>query len=722
MHESVSQQVSDDRDVDKSTHRASRRRRQDPAQVDRTRRIHIAILLFAALWAYVTALSGGFIWDDDRDLLQGGQRLLSSEDLGRFLHLSNEQYRLRLDGGIPADATGAWQPAVILNYTLSWALFGDCAPCHHLENLLWHALVVVGLYALGRHLLNLRRHSKTVAFWAALGFAVHPLGVSSVAWIGARPVLLSTALAVWCLVLLTRLPATSKSHRQHINRWLLGIGATLLLALGAEERGYLIPLAALLIAWFETRERGRKGLRGISRQRRMALAGVIVMVAAAIVYRSFHFGFPGLDGGYPSADWSNNLGTAVRLFWAQMMAVIVPSEPIVSDAFPITKVWGGAEFASLLGILLVLAATVYGLKRRHPLSFGVMWYLIWSLPGMGLLPQQRYYDETSLYPAYWGLMLGLAYVLFRLWRPLGRQMIRGSESIVFGPIVLLLLILTASSNVRWHSDSTLFESEINNDPQYREGRVMLAKAALHRGQPESALKNAMVVEASRKDQTFTGFIPEYQHQMLLGRAQLALGMADAARLSFAQAVAINPVSARARLGLANSNLALGELARAKASLRTAQAIWPQHPDVQVALARIRLAEQSYQEARTLLRQAMNGGRRDPEVRTTLAQALFGLELYEEAARELGRASADRDRPEIRAHLAWAFWKLQRHAEARAELRGIDRSRLTRILPTAQWLELSAGLDLPETSAAEAAVNSRARPEPAPAGESVEPAR
>ena len=697
--DSTVQPPSSERPGEHAARRSRRRHRpSDPQRLARTRRLHLGVLLFVTLWAYVTALSGGFVWYDDRNLIEGGQRLLSPGDPVRALTLSNDQYRKRLDGGVPPVGDGNWQPTAILNYTLSWTLFGECSLCHHLENLLWHALTVIGLYALGRHLLNLRRHGTTLAFWAALAFAVHPVGVSSVAWIGARPVVLASALSIWCLVLFTRLPATSKSHRHHINRWQLGIGLTLVFALGAEGRTYMLPLAALLIAWFETRERGRRGLDGISRQRRLALLGIAAMVLAVVVYRTYSVGLPGQAGGYPGPDPLTNMGTAARLFWAQLAAIVVPGEPVVSDAFPVTTQWEVRDVAAVLGMVAVIAATLFGVRLRHPLGLGMLWYLIWSLPASGLLPQQRYYDETALYPAYWGVVFGLTYVLFRLWRPLGRQMVRGSEAVVFGPLALLLLVLTASSNIRWQSSTTLFESEINNDPHYREGRVVLAGEALRRGRPEAALQHALVVEESRRDQAFTGFVPEYLHHMQLGRAQLSLGLFQDARLSFAQAVALNPLSVRALQGLAEANLAVGEPAQAEANIRSAQRIWPQDAGLSLTLGRIRLHQGQIDEARELFHQAMARGLRGAEVRLALARTHALEGRYQHAEEELRRiAPAERGRPQVRAQRAWVLWKLGRDAEARKELRGIDSELPPGSLTVAQWRELRAGLGVQATA-------------------------
>ncbi len=51
----------------------------------------------------------------------------------------------------------------------------------------------------------------------------------------------------------------------------------------------------------------------------------------------------------------------------------------------------------------------------------------------------------------WGLAFAVAYGLFLLWRPIGRQLFAGSEAVVFVPLILVLGVITGFSNARWWS-------------------------------------------------------------------------------------------------------------------------------------------------------------------------------------------------------------------------------------------------------------------------------
>ena len=92
-----------------------------------------------------------------------------------------------------------------------------------LENVLLHLVVVVGLYALGRHLLSRRRHANRLAFWSAALYAVHPQpstvapGSAGVPPAGRRVRRLEPGRVS------TRLQATTNAHRGYVKRWLGGM-------------------------------------------------------------------------------------------------------------------------------------------------------------------------------------------------------------------------------------------------------------------------------------------------------------------------------------------------------------------------------------------------------------------------------------------------------------------------------------------------------------------
>ena len=120
-----------------------------------------AIVFLAAVAAYVPAMRGGFLWDDDLEIVQNG--LLRT---GHGLWLL--WFRGVAPDYLPLKSTVQW---------LGWQLWGSSPLPFHLLNIVLHA---TGSVLVWRWLGKL---CVPGAWLAGLLFAVHPVAVESVAWI-----------------------------------------------------------------------------------------------------------------------------------------------------------------------------------------------------------------------------------------------------------------------------------------------------------------------------------------------------------------------------------------------------------------------------------------------------------------------------------------------------------------------------------------------------------
>ncbi|MEZ5586819.1 MAG: tetratricopeptide repeat protein [Sedimenticolaceae bacterium] len=647
--------------------RRSQNTRQTQEQIARTRRSHIIWLSVLVVAVFAASLGGDFVWTDREDILQGGHRVTALADIPTSLVNTRPAYQARLTGGQADGSAGSWQPLTLLSNSVSWTLWGDCAACFHLENVLLHLVVVVGLYALGRHLLSRRRHANRLAFWSAALYAVHPATVNSVAWIGGRPYLLAAAFGVWSLVVFTRLQATTNAHRGHVKRWLGGMTLMALAAMLAHETAYMLPLMALLIAGFESKERGRRAVGGIAPSRVAGLTLLLAVLLLIIIYRALVLGGLNFAADYPTDSIFNNAGTALRHLWFLIDETLLPYEPIVSDAWPITRGWGAVEVAALLGFVVLIAATLIGLKLRQPAAFGAAWFLLWLVPGVGIFPSDHYHSGHTLYLAAWGLSFAVAHALFLLWRPVGRQLVPGSEAVVFVPVILLLGILSGSSSMRWWDHSRLFESEIASDPHYMEGRLELAKAAVEKGDASVALNHSLAAIDASRDKQYTGYWSARDAFFVLGRAQLGLGMKHDAVGSFGAALDARPGDARVLYWAGVAQIALEDYAAAENHLRQALAAVPAFPEAQAELGVALAGQGRFAEAEPLLQQAIERGMGSSTRHAALALALIDADRLVEATEQLEASLALHEDADERARLAWVRWRLGHSDKAQSDL-------------------------------------------------------
>src|SRR5208283_6003571 len=146
-----------------------------PNRPDPRRDLVLAGLLLAAVFlAYLPAIHGGLLLDDDLHITKPA--LQSVGGLGRIW----------FDVG----ATQQYYPVVHTAFWLEHRLWGDSVAGYHLINVLLHAC------AAGLVVLIMRRLRLPGGWLAAFLFALHPVCVESVAWIAEQKNTLSTFLAL----------------------------------------------------------------------------------------------------------------------------------------------------------------------------------------------------------------------------------------------------------------------------------------------------------------------------------------------------------------------------------------------------------------------------------------------------------------------------------------------------------------------------------------------
>ena len=129
-----------------------------------------AVIFAATLLAYLPAVRGGFLWDDDFHVTQ--PELQSVDGLRRIW--------------CELGATQQYYPLLHSAFWVEHRLWGDSLVGYHLVNILLHAAAACLVVAV------VRRLALPGAYLAGLIFALHPVCVESVAWISEQKNTLST--------------------------------------------------------------------------------------------------------------------------------------------------------------------------------------------------------------------------------------------------------------------------------------------------------------------------------------------------------------------------------------------------------------------------------------------------------------------------------------------------------------------------------------------------
>jgi Tfp pilus assembly protein PilF len=392
-----------------------------------------------------------------------------------------------------------------------------------------------------------------------------------------------------------------------------------------------------------------------------ALFGTLGLV---LLYRDIFVGGLHFAGDYPTGSFFNNLGTALRHLWQFIEQTLLPSEPVISDAWAISHGWDAGEVAAVLGTVLLLGGTGLGFALGNPAAFGIAWFLLWIIPGVGFFPTDHYHSDQYLYLASWGLIFAVVYGISRAWRPIGRQLVPGSEVLVFGPVLIVLFLITAFSNARWWDHQRLFESEIASDPHYIEGRIQLAAYDLGENRPLDALNHVLQAIESHKKKRFTGYWDTANTYRILGEIQLKLGMSHDAVNSLDIALEARPRSARSWHLLGLAHLDNENYAEAEQSLRRSLEIRPGDSGVEADLGVALLGQEKTVDGRAILVPAL----RQPGTGNFRRHSALGISLVEEQQFEAARPHLEqaldaREIAKTRAALAYVLWQLGEQDQA-----------------------------------------------------------
>jgi tetratricopeptide (TPR) repeat protein len=185
-----------------------------------------ALLFLATLTAYLPALHGGLIWDDNMHVTP--PELQSLHGL----------WRIWFDLG----ATQQYYPLLFSAFWLEHRLWGDAMMGYHLTNVVLHAACACLV------VLIVRRLSIPGAWLAGFIFALHPVCVEAVAWISEQK---STLSGLFCLAAALTYLHFDQSRR----RSTYGIALALfILGLMCKTVIATLPATLLVIFWWQ---RGR---------------------------------------------------------------------------------------------------------------------------------------------------------------------------------------------------------------------------------------------------------------------------------------------------------------------------------------------------------------------------------------------------------------------------------------------------------------------------------
>lgn len=511
--------------------------------------IYTATLVALTVIAYLPAIAGQFVWDDD-DYVLNNLTLRSLAGLGAIW--------------LDPSATPQYYPLVHTSFWIEYRLWGLSPAGYHVTNILLHAAGACVLWRV-LHLLELRG-----AWLVAMIFAIHPVHVESVAWITERKNVLSGVL--YLAAMLTYLPLAidmrDEASAPRRRRYMLAYVFFLLALLSKSVTATLPAALLLLIAW----KRGRVRRADIWPLVPFFFTGVIAGLTTIWLERHY-VGAEGVDWQLSFLERCVIAGRALwfyaqKIVWPMDLMFIYPRWRIdASDpgqlVFPV----------AVVGVLLALWLT------RHRIGSGpltaVLLFAGTLFPALGffdVFPMRYSFvaDHFQYLASIALITLGVG-VIARLVeeRAPGRAGAARAAAMV---IVVVLATLTWRQCHVYADHETLWRDTVRQDPASWMGhtslgallgqRGVLTEAETHyreavRLNPNFAIAHVNLGGLLANQGRFTEAIPHMReavrleprsltNHVSLGRALMYSGHTDEAIVWFRRAVAGWPEDADAR--------------------------------------------------------------------------------------------------------------------------------------------------------------------------------
>ena len=339
---------------------------------------------------------------------------------------------------------GQYLPMAYLSYAMENSFFGLQAFHFHLDNVMLHianALLALLLFY------RLSEGNFFVSVMGGLLFAVHPAQAETVTWISGRPELLAAFFIL----------GSSHFYLRYLNHFtpkegLFG-GTYILcllffiLSLLSSPVAVMFPLVFFLFDFQHEREFTWN-----------TFLEKVPFFATTAVFISFTL-------LVDHVNFTSHIDPL--LFFKNWTAVWWPQ-----DGFPFHRTFlgnpsNGAWIASAVAALVLLVISMYRIKSRRQIIFGLGFFVIMILPDLNFSALgENVLAGQSFYLAILGLLYASSYILTAevvqiprakvLWRPVALGMIL--------VLTVSLSLLTSASFGFWNDDKTLWQSILNRSP------------------------------------------------------------------------------------------------------------------------------------------------------------------------------------------------------------------------------------------------------------------
>jgi protein O-mannosyl-transferase len=393
--------------------------------------IRFVVLFSVTLLVYGPALRGQFLWDDDQHVTRPDLESLDG------------LWRIWSD----LKATQQYYPLLHSMFWVEHRIWGDAVLGYHLTNVALHSLSALLV------ILIVQRLKLPGGWLAGLLFALHPVGVESVAWITEQKNTLSGVFYLASTLIYLHFDQTRRKSRYFLALLLF------VLALLSKSALAALPAILLVLVWMlHGRLEWRRDIRPLLPWFAVALSFGLVTYYVETVYL-------GAGPATYSLSLPERLLLASRVLWFYASKVLLPVGLVFS--YPRWKVDLSAWWQYLFpaGLLVLVVVLVFLARRnRGPLAA----FLVFAgalFPVLGLLNvfyfRYSYVADHFQYLACIAILVPAAVGLARLF---GRPDIRRWRGISCVVLLVSLGAMTRAQSADYRDLETLYRSILARNP------------------------------------------------------------------------------------------------------------------------------------------------------------------------------------------------------------------------------------------------------------------
>jgi protein O-mannosyl-transferase len=614
----------------------------------------IAIIAACVFLAYLPAINGEFVLDDD---------YLLTKNI--FIKASDGPYRL----WCTSESIDYW-PMTNTSFWIEWRLWVINPTGYHITNLILHILAVLLIWVV------LRKLSIPGAFLAAMVFALHPVNVESVAWIAQRKNMMSMLFFLlsifWYLQAdMSTASAGMEPARSHGGPWERGTShafssfifhpssfhfwywlslAAFMLAMLSKGSAAVLPVLLLGILWW---------LRSLTSRDLLRIAPFFLL-AFVLTGVNIWFQTHGKYTEIRNAGFTERLIGAGAVPWFYLYKALLPF-----DLAFIYPPWHIEVSNPLWWLPLLAALAVTGLLWWFRKGWSRPLLFAWGFICVSLLPVMGFTDvgfmKYSLVADHYQHIaiigvIALAAAGWSIWLKRARIKSHRVTTAVAIVAVGLFTFLTWQQSMLYRDKMTLYQDTLEKNPGCWIIHNNLGQSLADAGQPLEAIKHY--------EQALRQSTNDFETINNLGNALIRIGRLQEAIKYCDEALRLNPDCPEIHYNLGNALAQAGRPQEAIEHYQKALSLKPDYHEVLNNLGITLLKTSRPQEAIERFKQALVLKPDFVDAHLNIGVALANTGRPQEAVDHFEKAIKLRPNyAEIHNHWAATLFKMGRTQEA-----------------------------------------------------------